>query len=235
VRQVPKILIIGRGKLATHLKQYLKTLDIVTHTWHRGADLDLNKEIRWADQVFLAISDNAIESFYLNNPNLKNTTCVHFSGALYYPDILGIHPLQTFGENFYEPHEYENIPFVIDFSVEIFKQNFFYLKNPRHEILPTQKPFYHALCVACGNFPQLLWHASGKHFEKLSLPKEILAPYLHKCVDNFCKQDNYLTGPIVRGDNITIQKNLKSLSTQAADLEQIYNTFYQVYKNKELK
>ena len=124
---------------------------------------------------------------------------------------------------------------IIDFNKEIFNKNFSYLKNNVYEIAPSKKALYHALCVTSGNFSQLLWFECEKLLKDIELPKKILAPYLHKCVDNFCTQEKYLTGPLVRKDTETIQKNLASLEKSSPRLKEVYDKFYKFYENEELK
>jgi len=233
LRRVPKILVIGNGRMANHWRHYLQLLGIHSDHWYRSLDIDLNCKIRSAEQIFLAISDSAILDFYHSNPLLKDKTCVHFSGSLYDANLLGIHFLQSFAQKLYTLSDYQSIPTIIDFPKEIYEKNFPYLNNEVYQIPPIQKPLYHALCVVSGNFPQLLWHDCEKLLKKMQLPKKILKPYLNQCVTNFFSETAPLTGPIVRKDLVTIESNQKSL--KGSRLSSIYSNFYNTYKDEELQ
>ncbi|MCL2474267.1 MAG: DUF2520 domain-containing protein, partial [Alphaproteobacteria bacterium] len=92
------------------------------------------------------------------------------------------------------------------------------------------KPLYHALCVMSGNFPNILWNSCLNVFKSLNIPQEAAFLYLQKTLENFCKDPkNSLTGPLVRNDKDTIDKNLTALSPNMRD---VYKAFVKFYFNQ---
>jgi predicted short-subunit dehydrogenase-like oxidoreductase (DUF2520 family) len=137
---------------------------------------------------------------------------IHFSGALEVPGLHGAHPLMTFGHDLYSNDFYARIPFVVTgrTSLQDFLPDF---PNPSFQILPEQKPYYHALCVLGGNFTTLLQQRMLQGFAELGLPTSAAQPYIDKITKNvFAAPAAALTGPLARKDFLTIRKNLKSLA-----------------------
>ena len=64
----------------------------------------------------------------------------------------------------------------------------------------------------------------ARRFEELGLPADMLSPYLGQVVRNFVDTpDTALTGPLVRGDWQTIERNLQSL--EGDSLQPLYRAF----------
>src|SRR3990167_6290835 len=83
MRQVPHYLIIGSGRLATHLQHYFFHLQLGYDTWCRQrSKAALAPKLEKATHVLLAISDDAIETWI--QEALSGTTAmrIHFSGRL---------------------------------------------------------------------------------------------------------------------------------------------------------
>ena len=80
-----------------------------------------------------------------------------------------------------------------------------------------------------GNFTVLLWQ---KMFEdlgkKLGVPNAAAIPYLERIAANLkSNPQSALTGPLARGDQQTIRKNLDS--SRAIVIEKIYQSFVEAY------
>lgn len=223
-----KYLIIGSGRAATHLNHYLELLEFKTHKWNRNQSIsELQILLKQSSHVVLAISDSAIESF--KNEFLKNTSCVcvHLSGALEVSGVESAHPLMTFGKQLYDLDLYKKIPFIVKQGVS-FQRIFPGLSNPFYSLPADKKPFYHALCVVGGNFTGLLWNEMKKNFQNLGLPSDIADLYLRQIVENFIAMGSAsLTGPIVRKDFKTINKNILALKN--TQLEKLYKCFVDIY------
>lgn len=230
-----KIGIVGNGLLATHFMHYLDLEDVEYLNWSRSKDKNsAGNKLSNCNPIVILISDDSIESFILNDPELENKEIIHFSGSLTLDLAYGFHPLMTFSKELYSLNEYREIPFIGELGKKKFKHFFPKLKNPNYSINPEYKPLYHALCVISGNFTNIVWHKTFKDFEeKLNLPREILTPYLYKTAENI-KNNPFtsLTGPIKRGDIGTIKKNKKALKSKL--WRRIYSLFNRVYK-KEIK
>lgn len=231
--------ILGGGRLARHMSHYLTLLGLRCSTWARQPDPLLNSHsiadtaerlhatVQDASHVMLLVSDDAIASLAKRYPELRSKTLLHCSGALGIPGIAGAHPLMTFGPELYELETYQKIPFMLDQGINM-AELLPGLPNPHSSISVEQKAQYHALCVVAGNFPQILWQAISQRFTELDLADGMLEPYLRRVLDNFLTNPSTaLTGPLSRGDQGTINRNLQSLQTDP--LQALYQSFVQFH------
>lgn len=237
-RNVPKkphYAILGGGRLARHMRHYLQQLGLPHTFWARKPDADLNSHdisdsterlhatVQPASHVMLLVSDDAIATLPKRFPELRNKTLIHCSGALGIPGIAGAHPLMTFGPELYPLETYQQIPFMLD-QGHTMAELLPGMCNPHSHISVEQKAQYHALCVMAGNFPQILWQAVTQRFAGLGMNDEVLKPYLQQVLQNFlANPGGALTGPLARGDNGTINRNLNAL--QGDGLQQLYQSF----------
>jgi len=235
--------ILGGGRLARHMRHYLLNLGLPHSYWARKPDPDLNsqniadtaerllKTVQPASHVLLLVSDDAIASLPKRYPVLRHKTLVHFSGALGIPGIAGAHPLMTFGRDLYSLQAYQSIPFMLDQGLSL-SEVLPGLPNPHSHIAVEHKAQYHALCVIAGNFPQILWQAVNQRFAGLGLGEGMLEPYLRQVLDNFlANPGTALTGPLARGDQGTIARNLKSLQGDA--LQPLYQSLVNFHSTEQ--
>lgn len=230
MRQVPYG-IIGDGRAARHFCHYLDLLTIPYLQWSRRADPDATKlsDLIQCQSILLLIKDDAIESFVESHPILKTKQLVHFSGCLVTPLAVGAHPLFTFSSELYALDKYRGICFFMDANID-FTEILPGLDNPHYVINPQQKAFYHSLCVMSGNFTVLLWQKMFSELENnFQIPREAAFPYMQQIFANLQSQHNSaLTGPLVRGDQKTIQANLTALNQDP--FQKIYQAFVEVYQ-----
>lgn len=219
-----KYLIIGAGKLAKHLNHYLSLLGHSPQSWDRAQDPHLLKsKITDATHVLLAVSDGALESFYRKHLAGLDKVVVHFSGALHIPDLIAAHPLMTFGPNLYERETYSQIHFVLT-GAKSLQQALPGVPNSFSSLAPEHKALYHALCVLGGNFPVILWQKMFAEFARLGIPAEAARPYLETVLHNTLKNpQSALTGPLARGDQATVLKNIEALENDP--FQKIYFAF----------
>ncbi|MCX6145628.1 MAG: DUF2520 domain-containing protein [Candidatus Kapabacteria bacterium] len=212
MRQIPHYLIIGSGRLSSHLSHYFTLSNLAFNIWNRLIG-NLEHLVSISDVIILAISDDAIPGFIEQNPIIKDKILIHCSGSMNIDDTIAIHPLMSFGKELYDYHIYQKIPFLIDSKLEDFKNIFPQLNNQVYLISKTQKAYYHALCVMSGNFTTILWSKLFNELEStLCIPKEAAFSYLKATTNNLLKDHTKaLTGPLVRGDVVTISKNLEAL------------------------
>jgi hypothetical protein len=222
-------LLIGSGRLARHLEFYLTQLEIPFSTWNRKEEIkDLENLISSSSHILLAISDSALQNFVEAYLKGLNKAIVTFSGALQIDGAISAHPLMSFGPELYSFEDYKKIHFVIT-GAERLNEILPGFENPFSVIKPEEKPLYHAMCVLGGNFPLLLWHQMAEGFRKMGLPKEAHKIYLEKITENFNRNGiKALTGPLVRRDLETIQKNLKALDGNP--YKNVYAAFVEAYK-----
>lgn len=231
MRQVPHYLIIGNGRVARHFQHYFSLLNIPFSFWHRGLPLTLlHEKLANCSPILVLINDDAIEQFIEENSKLTSATFIHFSGSLTSKHAYGAHPLMTFSHHFYTKEMYSTIYFIIDDDAPDFKKLMPGIPNPHARLSKKAKAKYHALCVLSGNFSCLLWHKLFYSFEhEIHLPLAAIHPYILQQTHNLIHHyQSALTGPLVRNDKKTIQKNLNALSDDA--FQMIYQSFVSCYQ-----
>ena len=228
MRQVPTYLIIGNGRVARHFHHYLSILDIPYLSWDRSHDKTLLQPLAdKASHILFLISDGAIES--LAREITGEAVKVHFSGSLVTDAAYGAHPLMTFGPEMYGIGKYKGTVFVIDKDAPDFGELLPGLPNAHVRLDPALKAKYHALCVMAGNFSCILWQKLFETFEsELGLAHHIAYPYLRQQMENLMKDHkSALTGPLARGDQATLERNLKAL--EGDPFQKIYQSFVETY------
>jgi 2-dehydropantoate 2-reductase len=231
MRQVPHYFIIGNGRVARHFQHYFSLLQLSYSNWHRQEPLArLAEKIPYASHILLLISDSGIENFISTHLKNTNSLLMHFSGSLTSTLAYGTHPLMTFGENLYSLEQYQTIPFVIDHDAPDFAEMFPHLPNQHVRLRRELKAKYHALCVLSGNFSCMLWQKLFNSLEKeFNLSPEIAHPYFLQQTKNiFTNPNTALTGPLVRNDVETIQKNLAALASDP--FQEVYESFVKCYQ-----
>lgn len=222
-----KVLLVGSGRLSHHLVYWnsLQKSPLQISNWNRKShSLDqLKTEIHKADLIWLAISDSALIQFYEEHLSQVKIPVVHFSGALHDTRMISAHPLMSFPLELMSADVYSKIHFVLTGTKNL-QQVLPGFINSFSLIDENQKAFYHSLCVVAGNFPQLLWNESLTEFKKLDIPSQAVESYIRQITQNFLLlKEKSLTGPLVRKDQITIERNLKSLEN--SKLKKIYDAF----------
>ena len=220
------ILLIGSGRLAKQLLHwnYLLSKPNKISTWNRTEDPKILKQFLGdANLVWLAVSDFAIVPFFEQNLSTYKGTVVHFSGALHDSRLKCAHPLMTFPNDLMPDSTYPLIHFALTGSVTL-NEVLPGFTNPFFLLPEKEKPLYHALCVVAGNFPQLLWSETEQKRNALKIPETAFNLYLQQALNNFIKfKTTALTGPLVRHDWETINKNTEALAN--TKLQSIYSAF----------
>lgn len=221
-----KILLIGSGRLATHL-DYWNSLILqpnILLKWNRKDSVDKrNQLLAEADLVWLAISDNNLENFYEDALAQTSLPVVHFSGALHFKSMISAHPLMSFPKALFEKNIYSQIHFSLTgcSHLQAAMPGF---HNSFSIMSPENKSLYHSMCVISGNFPQMLWNETEKSLSQMGIPDQAFQLYLKQITKNYLLlKEQSLTGPLVRGDSATIEKNLKALKD--SPLQKIYQAF----------
>ena len=156
---------------------------------------------------------------------------IHFSGAHSSLYSESAHPLFTFSSSLNSLDEYESISFITEEGKKSFSSLFPELKNNSYKIDSNKKILYHAWASMVGNFPSVLISEYAKVLKELSLPVEIADPYLKQVVQNSLYTSNALTGPISRGDKITIQKHLVTIDK---DFKKVYESFVELIEKRKI-
>jgi hypothetical protein len=111
MRQIPRYLIIGSGRLAGHLSHWLRLNNLEFYSWSRSGNsyLQLEEFANQSDVAILAISDNYIEDFIQQTPAISNKALIHCSGCLSLDNAIGLHSLMSFGYKLYDDEIYKKI------------------------------------------------------------------------------------------------------------------------------
>lgn len=227
-----RILLIGSGRLATHLQFWNSQLSNpnTVLAWDRHQDPHLLKSyLEKTDLVWLAISDNAIISFYNKYLVGQGIPTVHFSGALHDPSLICAHPMMSFPSSPLNAETYNKIYFGLT-GVTTLNEVLPGFTNSFFLVPPEDKPLYHALCVMAGNFPQILWSKTFDQFKHIHVPDQAFENYIKQITENFVQlKQKALTGPLIRKDENTISANLNSLQTDPS-LQNIYQSFLKEFR-----
>lgn len=233
--QVP--LLIGNGRLARHLAHWLALEGIEHRRWSRAearvSGLTLSAAASDASMSLLAVSDGAIAGLVAElRAEHPRKPVFHFSGALSLAGAAALHPLMTFGPELYPLETYRAISFVCDPGRSPRELG---LPNSAYDLDPAARPYYHALCVMAGNFPQILWRRAWEALPaELGVPPQALAPFLRQSLENFLAHPAAaLTGPLARGDRSTIEANLQSLA--GTPLAGVYQSFVDLTAEAEIR
>lgn len=228
----PGYLIVGSGKLAKHLSHYFQQLEVDHLMWSRqhSSKANLNELIPLVGRVLLAIRDDAIAEFFEALNLNSDQVAVHFSGALYDERIVGVHPLASFSNQFFKPEFYQSIHMAVDQPYK-FEQIFPELPNPSFSISSETKGLYHSLLVLKASSEFLLGNEMMARFAEFNWPQQGLTTFFKSLELNlFGGKGNEATGPLVRGDDVTIDRNLEALS--GTELEALYRQLNQIYKRR---
>jgi len=224
----PLFLLIGRGRLSRHLQHYFDDLGLKYRVWNRGGP-PLQDCLEGCSHSLVAISDDALVNFLQQNPALQSTCVVHFSGSQSTPLAWGAHPLMTFTEQLYPVEDYREMHFVVDQDAPPFEALLPGLPNPCQRLSKELKARYHAECVLSGNFTALLWDHFFQVMERqLGLPRQAALPYLRRVAANLQGECPALSGPLVRGDRATVQRNLEALAGDP--YQHVYTSFVEAYQ-----
>jgi predicted short-subunit dehydrogenase-like oxidoreductase (DUF2520 family) len=245
--QLLEIVIIGAGRLATHLglafyKQGLNTVQVYNRTPEKGGRLALRIGASFTDNVheitlladiyILAVSDSVLEEL-ASKLRLKNKLVIHTSGTVEMNILapvssnIGVfYPVQTFSPN--RRIDFQKIPICIEWNsttaqellttlAEKLSKSVFHLTSDQRRIL-------HLGAVFSSNFTNFMYAVTEELLLAHEIPFELLEPLILQTARNV-KHGNLLqcqTGPAVRGDIKVLDKHRELLSDHPDYLE-IYN------------
>jgi predicted short-subunit dehydrogenase-like oxidoreductase (DUF2520 family) len=88
------------------------------------------------------------------------------------------------------------------------------------ELADSDRPLYHAGAVFAASFLVTLHEAAAELMTTAGAPAEALEPLMRRTIDNGFRP----TGPFVRGDRGTIERNLAAIHDRRPELEPLYRT-----------
>ncbi|MGB9665449.1 MAG: Rossmann-like and DUF2520 domain-containing protein [Ignavibacteria bacterium] len=247
-KRIKIISIVDRSaKKARELSKYVKAQQFTTK---------ISEISEKADLFIISVQDRYIKevSYELsqNNFNWKEKFAFHTSGALTSDElkelekvgcnVFSLHPNFSFVSNFipFEILNFNKSVFALETSSKISKRfaidfckkmnwEFFVLKK-------EQKEIYHSLAVLLSNYTVTQFY----QIEKV-LGRNAVKSYLNLLLSTIQNIQNFgvekaLTGPISRGDILTVRKNLEALDNLNDELKIVYKKFgiltLEIVKNK---
>jgi hypothetical protein len=225
-------LLIGGGRLALHLREYLSLLE-VPHEIHldsRNPEVHGNPSHLWllvSDEALPALS-RALKERHPGIPQL------HSSAATVLPGVATLHPLMSFGPELYPLDLYRRIPFTL-IHEEV--RDFPGFENTIRTVFPNpvtllhqnERLRYHINCTMISNLPVLLWDAALKTGP--GLDPALFGPILEQTLRNFLKwRGAALTGPLVRGDRATLNQHREAL--RGSPESGLYEAFLEYYDHR---
>jgi predicted short-subunit dehydrogenase-like oxidoreductase (DUF2520 family) len=255
---IQNVVLIGSGNVATHLAEICIAKDFniqqvfsknIEHAktlatrYHTAAINDPQELILSADLYIIAVKDDAIAE--LNGTlRIPDKIVVHTSGTASIEAIKDIsgrtgvfYPLQTFTK--YRSLHWQTIPICIEgsdyetinalggFALEISDAVFSIDSASRRRL--------HLAAVFVNNFGNYLL-GQAKEIVGEDLPFSILHPLAIETIEKAFDMapDQAQTGPAIRGDQKTIDVQLKSLEANPAATE-LYNLFNKLIREKYKK
>ena len=247
------VVVIGSGNVAFHLcDQFLNCSEVhLLQNYNRKGEVMISglettnfvNNIKKADVYVVAISDNALEGFYQQSPNLEGIV-VHTSGATpmqvfsEYSNHGVFYPLQSFRKE--QVVNFSEVPLLIeansDQSLSVLSTLAQTLTRKVYPISSQQREVIHVAAVFANNFTNFMLTQAYDLCEESKIDPEILKPLINSTLSKIISEKPKLsqTGPAVRNDTVTIKKHLETLSTlEQKDLYSYLTKSIQNYYGKE--
>ncbi len=201
--------------------------------------------LKSAEIIIITVPDNEIrsvaESISLLNFDLSNKLVIHTSGSLNKDELVSlknsgaeigsIHPMQSFNARFLPANLFENIYFTVEGNERIirFTQAICNRLNTKMiSITSDQKLIYHIAAVCASNLFVGLLHYSEYFLDEINIEeaeaRKILYPIVKSTLENYKSSGSKssLTGPLSRGDEKVIAKQLSILDKKYKDRYPVY-------------
>ncbi len=219
-------LLVGKGRLGSALFNALRSFgESVSAVSRNQSAAEITSLIECSDRVLLALPDREITPFLDQFHTCKRETIwIHFAATRSDPRAERAHPLYSFSGREISPEEFARIPFILDRGARSFAELFPKFSNPNVRLANSDRDFYHALCVLGAALPLLIWADVEKAMQReLAIPADFWRRYTEGIAKNFLEMGRAaLTGPWVRSDLETIQKNSDALLNRSPQLAAFY-------------
>lgn len=195
-----------------------------------------------SDTIIVSTPDGAIKNVWetIKKDNIKGKVFCHLSGSLssdvfsgieeYGAYSISIHPMFAFSDKESVYTQLKDVRFTLEgdcYAVSLWKNVFVKLGNEVIEISKDVKPKYHAAASMLSNHVVAVLNA-GYHLlaecgfsdeEARQFSKMLVSNNIEHVMDKGCV--DALTGPIERGDVVTVKKHLEVIGK---DIEDLYRT-----------
>lgn len=237
---IPKIVLIGAGRIATHLGRRLKgkglpIAQVISRTEISTRDLAAQLQASWstdltdilpdADWIIIAVRDDVIgEVASIIAPLAPNALATHTSGgtassvlAPHFQRYGVFYPLQSF--SMAHTPIWSKIPFCVDAinpeDVLFLRKTAKTIGNLVYQVNDTQRTYLHVAAVFANNFANHCFAIAEKILDEKELPFELLHPLMEETLAKALQDSpaRMQTGPAVRGDRETIKKHMRLLDS----------------------
>jgi predicted short-subunit dehydrogenase-like oxidoreductase (DUF2520 family) len=248
---MPQVVFLGQGRLSRHLEYYFSEvlkISCKSFSWREVSAKvqetpsahvtpeSLQSVLSSDTMVFLLGRDQdlAAQNQFLNALAFKGRR-IHCSARVTLEGVSAWHPLASFSQNLFSANFYFSIPFIGSENSISLADSILQLPNPEIKIKNTEREKYHALCVFASNLSAVIMaHSLVKFQENFQLAPQAIFPLLQSTLSNVEKLGwKGLSGPMVRGDQESMQRNLASLDSPEEKV--IYQAIFEMVQSHFLK
>ncbi len=245
---LPKIVIVGAGRIAWHLSKRLKSkglpvAQIISRTAENAEALAESIHAVWsdlpadllpdADWIIIAVRDDAIEEVAeAFAPYVQDALVTHTSGGTagaalspHFERYGVFYPLQSFSLE--HTPVWSKIPFCVDAQST---EDLLFLKkiaktigNLVYRVNDEQRALLHVAAVFANNFANRCFAIAEKILDERDLPFELLHPLMEETLAKALQDSpaRMQTGPAMRGDVDTVRRHL-GLLAENPEWQEIY-------------
>lgn len=216
---IESICVVGAGRVGSTIVARLRERGIAVSAVGRGL------AVGSPDLVVLCVPDAAIAEVagrIAPGPWLAHTSGATPLAALApHARRLSLHPLQTFTRA-RGPEQLDGAFAAVSGespeALAVARTLAGLLGVEPFELADADRAAYHAGAAIASNYLVTLHRAASALLETAGAPPAALAPLMRRTVDNGFE----LTGPIARGDQVTVERHLDAIRERLPELEPLY-------------
>ena len=212
------VLLIGKGNVATHLRNTFLSIDNIVFTQISSRDLT---NIPKADITIIVVTDDAIAEV---SSKIKNPLVVHTSGACSINELKNttnkgvFYMLQTFSLE--KKVELNEVPFCLEAEnkkdEDQLKELANLLSKKIYTVKSEQRKALHVAAVFVNNFTNYMYKIGNDICKEHQVPFDILLPLIKETASKIetLLPEKAQTGPAIRNDKKTIKNHLDLLNIE---------------------
>jgi predicted short-subunit dehydrogenase-like oxidoreductase (DUF2520 family) len=215
---VESVLVVGRGRVGAAVHARLLERQAAARDGR-------------ADLIVLCVPDQAIAD--VARTLAPGPWIAHVSGATPLRALephtrrFGVHPLQTFTRA-RGAEQLDGAWAAVTAESAVARDLGFWLAETLglrpFEIADESRVLYHAGAAIASNYLVTLYRAASRLLKIAGAPPEALLPLMRRTIENGFE----LTGPIARGDAVTIEAHLAEIARHAPEFEPMYRALAKV-------
>jgi predicted short-subunit dehydrogenase-like oxidoreductase (DUF2520 family) len=219
------VLLVGKGNVATHLKNAFNNIDEIKITQISSRDLS---RVPQADVTIIAVSDDAIAEV---SSEITNNFVVHTSGSVSLSDLKNntkkgiFYMLQTFSKD--KKVDFTEVPFCLEAENEndykLLETLAKSIGKKIYNINSEQRKTLHVAAVFVNNFTNHMYKIGNDICKENNVPFEILQPLIKETASKVAhlSPEKSQTGPAIRNDQKTIKNHLNLLNSNQQKIYKI--------------